>query len=92
MQRAEAQQVTVARLLLESALADDRATATEFRDAAADLFALRRVLTNTANNVNQLARAANLDGRLPFAPAPVIEELERHMSQIDGLLDRLASP
>ena len=33
-----------------------------------ELFAMRRALINTTNNVNQLARAANIDGRLPYAP------------------------
>src|SRR5659263_189905 len=57
---AEAQHVTIPRLLVESALAAATSeTPTERRDAIADLFRLHRLLAAISNNVNQMAKATN---------------------------------
>lgn len=56
--------VSVPRLLVESALTAVE-TSTERRNALTELFALQRVLSGIANNINQLAKHANTDGRFP---------------------------
>ena len=64
--RANAQGVTIPRLLVESALAERAGeTATERREQLAELFRLHRMLAALGNNLNQIARAANADGTIP---------------------------
>ena len=55
--------VSVPRLLVESALSGVE-TPAERRAWIAELFELRRVLATVANNVNQLAKTANITGEL----------------------------
>ncbi len=55
--------VSVPRLMVESAL-EGQETPTERRQQVAELFEVRRLLATVANNVNQLARAANISGEL----------------------------
>lgn len=58
--RAKALNVTVARLLVETTLADgDGKTAVQRRDELAELFHMRRLLASVSNNVNQIARSVN---------------------------------
>jgi hypothetical protein len=55
------------RLLVESALSADVETATERRQAIAELFETQRLLATVANNVNQLAKVANTTtGQVPL--------------------------
>lgn len=64
--RANAQSVTIPRLLVESALAERAGeAATERREQLAELFRLHRMLAALGNNLNQIARAANADGTVP---------------------------
>lgn len=91
-QLAEAHRVSVPRLLVESALADSGETPTQRREAMAELFAIRRALANTANNVNQLARAANSDERAPFDVQHVLGELDERLHSIDAAIDGLVEP
>ena len=59
---AEAQHVTIPRLLVESALASATSeTPTERRNAMAELFALHRLLAAVSNNVNQMYAMQNID-------------------------------
>lgn len=63
--RAEAMQVSVPRLLVESALAETAGeTAKERADLLAALFGLQRELAAVGNNVNQIAHVANASGEL----------------------------
>ena len=87
---AAAQRVTVPRLLIESALAGTE-TPTDRRRAMAELFALRRQLSGIATNINQLARAANTDGRLAVGTTAAIEEIAPRIATIDKAIDRLAA-
>jgi hypothetical protein len=58
--RAKALNVTVPRLLVETALADgDGKTAVQRRDELTELFHMRRLLASVSNNVNQIARSVN---------------------------------
>lgn len=88
--RAAEQRVTVPRLLVESALSDVE-TPTERRAAIAELFALRRSLAGMANNVNQLARAANTNGRAPVGTGAALEGIVRAVERIDAAIDRVAA-
>jgi len=86
--------VTVQRLLVEAALAGRETPAARQR-AMVELFAIRRLLANVANNVNQLARAANVTGDAPAVARlePVLEEvrgvLTRTLDALDGLGGRV---
>jgi len=91
-QLAEAQRITVPRLLIESALAAQGETSTQRREAMAELFAIRRALAGTANNVNQLARAANSEERAPFDVHVVLGELDERLRSIDSAIDGLREP
>ena len=56
--------VSVPRLLVESALSGVE-TPGERRAWIAEVFEVRRLLATVANNVNQLAKVANIGGELP---------------------------
>lgn len=92
--RALAQDVTIPRLLVESALAPvPGETATARREQLADLFRLHRSLASVGNNLNQIARATNAEG---FVPVELRDELRhtiaavrRTAEQIDEVVDQL---
>ncbi|MBA2717408.1 MAG: plasmid mobilization relaxosome protein MobC [Propionibacteriales bacterium] len=90
VQLAEAQRVTVPRLLIESALAAQGETSTQRRRAMAELFAIRRALAGTVNNVNQIARVANAEGRVSDELAATLGELDVRLHAIDAAIDGLA--
>lgn len=61
--RAAAAGVSLPRFLIESATAGEGRTAPERRAVYATLLAARRTLAGAANNLNQLARWSNIEGR-----------------------------
>ncbi|MFG1913056.1 plasmid mobilization protein [Kribbella sp. NPDC048928] len=83
--------VSVARLLVESALTDQE-TATDRRELLETLFGLQRLLGNVANNVNQLARKANIEDEFPEAARPVLLQMLRLMKRLDLAVDELGMP
>ena len=87
---AQAQGVTVVRLLVESALAGDRETATERAGLVTELFAVHRSLAGVANNVNQIAKKLHATGELAAETGAVLSEARSVMGRIDGLIDGLA--
>ncbi len=87
---AEEQEVTVARLLVESALAGVGETPARRRQAMVELFAIRRLLASVANNVNQLAKAANISGEVPGRLDGVLDEVRGVVGRIDSAIDGLA--
>lgn len=89
---ADGQGVTVARLLVESALAGDRETASRRRDAIVELFAVRRLLAAVSNNVNQVARQANATGRLPAETGAVLSAVARLVPRLEAAAEALAAP
>lgn len=90
---AEAQHVSVPRLLVESALAvTPGETVTDRRDAMAELFALHRLLAGIANNVNQLARAANSTAEVPAETGAVLARVRVVADRIDTAIDGLSRP
>ena len=50
----------------------------------AELFEIRRLLATVANNVNQLARSANISGQVAAGP-----RLRRRSAEVDELVAQL---
>jgi hypothetical protein len=75
--------VSVPRLMVESALSRVD-TPTDRRRVIAELFEVRRLLATVANNVNQLARAANISGQVDAG-----RRLEQTLGDVDELLARV---
>jgi len=89
--RADERGITVARLLVESALAGGADAAAVKAATMADLFMVVRLLGQVGNNVNQLARVANATGRLPpevpaaaAALTRATTRLEQFMADVDA--------
>lgn len=84
--------VSVPRLMVERALAGDGETSTDRGDLLAALLGLQRLGGNIANNVNQLARKANVEDEFPEAARPVLLHVRRLVQRIDSALDQLGTP
>lgn len=99
---AEAQRVSIPRLLVESALArgaastggggEDSAvmTVTERRDLVAQLFAIERALGKVGANVNQIAKVTNATGEWQAETRAALDYLRRIVERIDATIDSLA--
>ena len=81
--RAAELRVSVPRLMVESALSGVE-TRTERRHLVAELFEARRLLATVANNVNQLARSANISGQVHEG-----RRLEQTLALVDELVAEL---
>jgi len=88
--RADAEKVTIPRLLVERALADGGETPSERREALVELFRVRRQLAGLATNVNQIAHGVNIDGRLPVGSAATLAQIEDVVEKIDAVIEDLA--
>ena len=75
--------VSVPRLMVEAALSGVE-TPTARRRMIAELFEVRRLLATVANNVNQLARSANISGQVDAG-----RRLEETLGEVDELLARM---
>lgn len=89
---AEAQHVTVPRLLVESALSSGTETPTERRQAMTELFALHRLLAAVSNNVNQIARATNATGQAQAETSVTLVKVREVAERIDAAIDGLSLP
>ena len=89
---AEKEGVTIPRLLVEAALARGGETPTQRRAALVELFAVRRQLAGLATNVNQIAHAVNIDGRLPVGSAATLGQIEAVVEKIDAAIEGMAAP
>ena len=88
---AEAQHMTVPRLLVESALASPAGeTVTDRREAMAQLFGLHRLLAAVSNNVNQIARATNATGQVQPETEQTLAAVRRVAERIDRAIDGLS--
>ena len=77
--------MSVPRLMVESALSEVSWTPTERRRMQlAELFETRRLLATVANNVNQLARSANISGQVAQE-----RRLEQTLVDVDELVAQL---
>ena len=91
LQLALAQGVTVPRLLVEAALAASTGeTATERRNAMAELFRIHRLLGSIANNVNQMAKATNATGEVHAELVETMRAVRRVAGRVDSAIDGLA--
>ncbi len=92
VQRAEAEHVSVARLLVETALAGPAGeTITERRQAMAELFGVHRLLAAVSNNVNQIARATNATGELQAELEGTLVAVRRTAARVDAVLEGLSA-
>ena len=90
-QLAQAQGVTVSRLLVESALAGERGeTVSERRAVLTELFALHRLVGGIANNVNQVTKKLHGTGEVPAGSPELFELAMRTCRRIEAQIDRLA--
>lgn len=88
--RALVRGVTVPRLMVESALNLHVETDTDRKEAIAELFAIRRLLANVANNVNQIAKYANEERAFPAEADAIVKEYCALVPQISAAVERLA--
>lgn len=88
--RAAAAGIDVPRLMFEAALSSSVETNAERKQVIAELFAVRREVGTIANNVNQLARYANTEGRFPAEAEAVVAEFRELYPRLSAAVDRLA--
>lgn len=81
--------VTVSRLLFESAMNAHIETDTARKEVVSEVFAVRRLMANVANNVNQLARYANSESVFPAEAEAVVAEYRAIVPRLSDALDRL---
>ncbi|MUK01604.1 plasmid mobilization relaxosome protein MobC [Vibrio cholerae] len=87
---AERHHVTVARLLVESALSEAGETPSERRNQFVELSNLARLVGTVANNVNQVARHANSTGEIPADAAASVAHAKSVIYRVDRLLAEMA--
>ena len=87
--RAAEENVSVSRLLVESALAEGESPEGR-RAVMAELFELRRLLATIANNMNQLAKLANTSGEVSPRAEGAYADVRDLMTRIDVAVDELA--
>lgn len=87
--------VSVPKLLVDSALAGGAAAAVANASVRAEvltnLFAAQRQLAGIANNVNQLAKFANVNGFVPADASAALDDARRTTMQISGLVDEIGA-
>lgn len=85
---AEAQGVTVPRLLVEAATAERVGeTATDRRELLAELFGVHRALGAVGNNLNQLTRAVNATGEWSAELGLTLAAVRRQLTRLDEVID-----
>jgi hypothetical protein len=88
--RAVARSVTVPRLMVESSMSAHIETDTDRKEAIAELFAVRRLLANVANNVNQIARFANEEKQFPADAQAIVQEYRALVPRIRAAIEELS--
>jgi hypothetical protein len=87
---AERHRVTVARLLVESALSEGGETPSERRNQFLELSNLARLVGTVANNINQIARHANSTSEIPADAAAAITGAKSVIHRVDRFLAGMA--
>ncbi|MFC5931825.1 plasmid mobilization relaxosome protein MobC [Cryobacterium melibiosiphilum] len=82
--------VTVSRLMFESAMNAHIETDTSRQEVIAEFFAVRRLMANVANNVNQLAKYSNTESVFPQDAEAIVAEYRAIVPRLSDALDRLA--
>lgn len=85
---AEAQGVTVPRLLVEAATAERVGeTVTDRRELLTELFGVHRALGAVGNNLNQLTRAVNATGEWSDELGSTLAAVRRQLTRLDEVID-----
>lgn len=85
------QRVSIARVLVESALASEHSeTPTERHDTIVELFKLHRLLGAVSNNVNQIAKVANSTGEIGEDLKATLAMVREVAGRIDQACDELS--
>lgn len=90
LSRANAQGVTVPRLLVEAALAQEGSSAQDRRELIDALLRTYRYLAAVSSNVNQLARATNATGVIEPEVRTTLARVQATAERVDGLLEELS--
>lgn len=90
LQLAQAHRVSVPRLLVESALAQQGETPTERRNVITELFGLHRLLGSIANNINQMAKVTNATGETQSEMRATMAAVRRTADRLDAVVDELS--
>lgn len=85
--RAASRRITVSRLMLESALSGDASAAETKAELAGELFRVSRLLGRVGVNLNQVARATNIELEMQPEFEPVMQEVGRAAARLNRLLD-----
>ncbi|HEX3825681.1 MAG TPA: plasmid mobilization relaxosome protein MobC [Sporichthyaceae bacterium] len=89
---ASARGITVARLLVESALAGGAESAGAAAAVAAELAVLSRAVGRVGVNVNQIARVTNATGEVQDATTAALRAVEVVAARLGAVLAGLAGP
>lgn len=84
--------VSVPRLLVESALAQRGETSVQRRAVIAELFAARRLLAAVSNNLNQVAKHANAGSEFPEDAAAALAAVRRIVPRLEAAVEGLIEP
>lgn len=90
--RAVQENVSVPRLLFDSAFSESGETATDRRNVAVELLGIRTLLGAVSNNINQIARHANATGEFPDDAAAAVDAARRLMVRIDHAVVSVMRP
>lgn len=81
--------VTVARLMVESALSGGSDRAAEHAEMIGEMYRVSRLLGKVGVNINQIARATNTDLTWQEDTAAAVQAHGRVCERLDALLDRV---
>lgn len=84
--------ISVARLLVESALSNGGDSHTDRKAMIQELAQIRTLLGRVSSNVNQIARHANSTGEFPDDAAAAVEAMRRLMLRIDETVRAVVGP
>lgn len=84
------QEISVARLLVESALSRGVETITERRQLGFELTEVRRLLASIANNANQVAKYTNTEGVVPAWAADIALDYSQLRPQLNEIVRGLS--
>ncbi|NYJ76496.1 plasmid mobilization relaxosome protein MobC [Allobranchiibius huperziae] len=88
---AQVQGVSVPRLYERALLAGDVVVASKLTSLREEMHGPRRLLANVANNLNQMARVANVSGEVATAQQleAALHTLHQQVDRLNGLLEQV---
>lgn len=84
--RAAERRITVARLMVEAALSGNATAAQAKAELAGELYRISRLLGKIGVNINQIARATNVELEMQPDTAPAIDALGRVCLRLEQIL------